>query len=221
MKNVVIFSTFCNDEALCKRMLKVTKEKGRIGYIPAGLYDNGNMSIWDMCIFYDMGFRTMVPFPVGMKYEKENLERLLSCDAIAIGGGNTFELLFMLRLRGLLPILKKYCEDGGILMGASAGGIVMCNQIRIAGFADYNYMDLQDLSSIGLVDFEVKPHWDCWEKEIREFQKYVSKNKVELYGLREGQAIWVTDNGMTFYGGKPERIGPIESVLPKEYKPKE
>ena len=90
-------------------------------------------------------------------------------------------------------------------MGASAGGIVMCPKIRIAQFADPNYFGLKDLDSLGLVNFEVKPHWQLWDVYKNMFLKYKDKNKVNrLYGLSDGQAIWVTDNGIKFYGGMPD-----------------
>lgn len=207
MKNIVIFSSFTPNKKICARMKKKLPKNATIGYIPAGIHDNYNQAQARFELWWarSMGFSNFVYFPIGTYYDEKGLVDLLKCDAIAISGGNTFELLFMLQLRGLLSVLQKYSEDGGILMGASAGGIVMCPKIRIAGFADPNYFGLQNLDSLGLVDFEVKPHWQLWYPMKKNFLNYKSKNSVDrLYGLSDGQAIWVTDNGIRFYGGMPD-----------------
>lgn len=207
MKNIVIFSSFIPNKKICSRMQKKLPENATIGYIPAGIHDKYNAfgAAYELWWARKMGFKDLVYFPIGTYYNEKGLAELLKCDAIAISGGNTFELLFMLQVRGLIPVLRKYAEDGGILMGASAGGIVMCPKIRIAQFADPNYFGLKDLDSLGLVNFEVKPHWQMWNTYKNMFLKYKDKNKVNrLYGLSDGQAIWVTDNGIKFYGGMPD-----------------
>lgn len=207
MKNIVIFSSFTPNKKICARMQKKLPNDAKIGYIPAGIHDKFSAlhAGYELWWAGKMGFKDAVYFPIGTYYNEKGLAELLSCDAIAISGGNTFELLLMLQIRGLIPILRKYCEDGGILMGASAGGIVMCPKIRIAGFADPNYFGLKDLNSLGLVDFEVKPHWQTWAAYKGMFLNYKKQYGVNrLYGLSDGQAIWVTDNGVRFYGGMPD-----------------
>lgn len=203
MKNVIIFSSLTPTKKMCKRMKKHI-HNGKIGYIPAGFWDSG---FYEKPAYYkSMGFNSVVPFPVGKYYNENKRDELFSCDAIRLGGGNTFEFLMMLRARNMLEPLREYVKNGGVLMGTSAGGIMMCEQIRIAGFADPNFLGLTNLKSLGFVNFEVKPHWDYWVRYKDEFQKYVNAVDKTLYCLREGQSIWVTDNGIKFYGGMPEKL---------------
>ena len=204
MKNIIIFSSLCPTKKECARVNSHIKN-GIIAHIPTS-YLSTNMP--NVCRPYvNMGFKKTFTFPLGINYDKERLDLLMKSDAIHIGGGNTFELLFLLRHRGMIDLLREYVNNGGILMGNSAGGIVMCNQIRIAGFADENYLGMEDLNSLGLVDFEVKPHWEYWKKFKGDFENYIEATGETLFCLRETESIWVTENSIKFYGGMPEKIG--------------
>lgn len=208
MKNVIQFSTFRPSKSLCLRMQKKVGFYGKLGYISAWpgeqkyCYKHGHIPFH----FAMMGFSDMAVYPIGFHYNRHDLDNLLKCDAIAIGGGNTFELLYMLQTWNLIPVLHNYATEDGILMGESAGGIVQCPSARIALFADDNYLELDDLKSLNLVSYEVKPHWDFWKQKRHLFSKYVKETGALLYGLSEGQAIWETSNGRRFYGGMPEVV---------------
>lgn len=206
MKNLIIFSSMTPTKSMVQEIQKFVKNE-TIGYIPASYYDFGYKSA-NPFEYWDMGFKTYFPFPVGRYFDKNDIGQLMECDAIHLGGGNTFEFLNLLRKRGMLPRLREYVENGGLLMGTSAGGIMMCNTIEIAGFADDNFILLDELEALGLVDFDVKPHWDAWEKEKDSFKEYANKNHRRVIGLREGQSIFVQNDTVKYYGGKPEVIDP-------------
>ena len=206
MKNVIQFSSFYPSRSICKRLQKKLEFDAKLGFISAWpgerkySYVHGRIPLH----FQMMGFTDMTVYPIGFNYNRKDLEELQKCDAIAIGGGNTFELLYMLQTWDLIPVLQNYATQDGILMGESAGGIVQCPSARIATFADDNYLGLTDLKSLDLVDYEVKPHWNAWKFHRKMFKQYVKETGVLLYGLSEGQAIWETNSGRRFYGGMPE-----------------
>lgn len=204
--NLFMFSSFVYDHKVRKIMQSLPHET--IAYIPAGY--NSTKQFTPRRGYYEMGFRRGMNFPLGRHYMKYMEDTLFSCDAIHIGGGNTFELLFMLNARGLLPKLKEYVDNGGILMGSSAGGIVMCPDIKIASFADNNWLGLfgGELEGLGLVDFYVKPHWEMWAKEKHAFQDFSKKENKKIICLRENQGVVFTDYGMEFLGGFPKVIHP-------------
>jgi dipeptidase E len=62
----------------------------------------------------------------------------------------------------MLPLLKKFIQDGGILTGLSAGAIMMTETIEMAGYppfdCDENEDNLKNLKSLNLVDFYFFPH---------------------------------------------------------------
>lgn len=207
-KNIIIFSSMTPDNEMVEDIAPFIKKK-EIGYIPAGYWDDGVKSA-EAYAYKRMGFDYYIPFPIGKYYNSDKLDSLYKCDAIHLGGGNTFEFLFMLQHRNLLDFLRKYVAKGGLLMGTSAGGIMMCEKIRIAQFADENFLFMEgdELNSLGFVNFEVKPHWDVWEPFTPMFQQYVNTHGKDLYCLREGQAIFVRGNNMKFYGGEPFKVVP-------------
>ena len=72
--------------------------------------------------------------------ETEQLEIYLrECDAVYLSGGNTFRFLKAIRDSGLDLILKRLADEK-VLMGTSAGGLIMTPGIEIApvyfGFTD-------------------------------------------------------------------------------------
>lgn len=90
---------------------------------------------------------------------------LEAADIVVIPGGNTFELLGILRSQGLLEDLKSFIQRGGKVYGGSAGAILMGADIGLAdvepGGMDPNTVALQDTQGLGLVgDIAVFPHWD-------------------------------------------------------------
>lgn len=207
MKNVIIFSTFTHTPELSERVKSMVPKKATIAYIPAGIHDLAYAyHTKEHDVFYHLGFHTVVQAPVGVKYIPTIFDHLEEFDAVALGGGNTFEFLYMLQCRKLLPKLRDFANSGKIIMGQSAGGIMMCPKIRIAGFADRNYMELGNLDALNLVDFEVKPHWDFWSNARQIFEEYANIYNVRLLGLSEGQAIWVNDHIVRYYGGMPDFI---------------
>lgn len=202
--NSIIFSSKCiPNEEFRDRLIGLLPYKAKVSIIPADFYSGlGNEVPLREGFFRDVGFSRAKHINIGAYFDENARCELFDSDAIFLSGGNTFELLFMLKLWDLIPDFRKYAKDGGIVMGASAGGIVQGTSAAIAGFADFNWLGLKDLDAMALVPFQVKPHWDRWQDEIEMFKEYKKANGVEkLYGLKEGQVIWTNDDGTTFYGG--------------------
>ncbi|HWD37827.1 MAG TPA: Type 1 glutamine amidotransferase-like domain-containing protein [Fimbriimonas sp.] len=88
------------------------------------------------------------------------IEDLLACDAIHLSGGNTFHFLSWIRKRGLSELLPRYVHSGGVLVGTSAGAILMTPDIATAEHCgDQNLDGLTDFSALNLVDFDFLPHF--------------------------------------------------------------
>lgn len=90
-------------------------------------------------------------------------EKLLQSNILVISGGNTFTLLDNLRKSGLDKTIKEFINQPEFsIAGYSAGAIVLTPTIAICnlpGF-DVNNVNLEDLTGLGIVDFEVFPHYD-------------------------------------------------------------
>jgi dipeptidase E len=123
----------------------------------------------------------------------EELEKDISdCKVIFVSGGNTFYLLQKVRESGFDKVIKKLVPTDIIYVGSSAGSILVTPTIAIAGVepGDENIPGLTDLTSMGLVDFEISPHTpETVSHESN--QKYKATSISSLYEIDNQTAVCV------------------------------
>ncbi|WP_264167681.1 Type 1 glutamine amidotransferase-like domain-containing protein [Clostridium tagluense] len=103
--------------------------------------------------------------------------------------------------------LQEYIKSGGIIVGVSAGALMVSPTIGSAQFGDENHVGLDDLSALGLVPFEIMPHWNKWSRYLADLQKYSLSNNVNIYTVCDGEGIIVQGDYVKLYGD----IGIIEN----------
>jgi dipeptidase E len=87
-------------------------------------------------------------------------DALLRCDAIHLSGGNTFAFLHWLRARGCIDRLVRHARAGGVLIGASAGAILMTPSVRTAVLCgDLRGRQHVDDAALALTRFHFWPHY--------------------------------------------------------------
>jgi len=106
----------------------------------------------------------------------EERAKLLGSDVLLISGGNTFRLLHNLRKSGLDKTIVEFsCKSGSIVAGFSAGALVFTPTIKVCDLPNFdkNLVGLKELDGLGIVDFEVFPHYDkaLHEKALNSYQK--------------------------------------------------
>nr|MBP6949258.1 Type 1 glutamine amidotransferase-like domain-containing protein [Candidatus Paceibacterota bacterium] len=117
---------------------------------------------------------------------------------IYLSGGNTYMFLNDARKRSLYKILRKHLQNGGLLLGASAGALMMTPSIDIAEGFDENIFGLIDVKGFAFVPFEFFPHF---EELYREYiDSYMKNNIRELYLCRDGDGIFCGDDGIKIFG---------------------
>lgn len=132
-------------------------------------------------------------------FSDEALAKLLDFGTIYLSGGNTFAFMNDSRQRNLMPILKKHLSNGGLLIGASAGSIMMTPTIELAKFGDENTVELTDLVGFNFVDFEFQPHFE--ESQNDEYlSAYMRKNTNTLYLSRDHSGLFYEDGAITLFG---------------------
>lgn len=151
--------------------------------------------------FYNkLGINSFLRFDLDERYDKRLQEELFKCHIIQLPGGNTYHFLSMLKKRNLMDKLRDFAEKGGILVGVSAGALIFSPTIGSAQFGDENEEGLQDLSALGLVNFEMMPHWNRWSSYLPQLQKYSRNNNVTIYTASDGEGIVIQDDCMKLYG---------------------
>lgn len=127
-------------------------------------------------------------------------KRLIDCDAIHLSGGNTFSFLHWLTERGVLPILRAYAIGGGVLVGVSAGSILMTPAVGTAALCgDERDPRLVDEAALGLVSFHFWPHFRPGAEVELPAQRTMN-NFSPLYGCRDGSGIIIDGPRMEYYG---------------------
>jgi len=144
-----------------------------------------------------------VYFELDEDYHSDLLESLLSCDAIHLSGGNTYYFLYWLRKREMLPVLCQYVNQGGILIGVSAGSILMGPNISICHLYYDEPIELEtDFSALNLVGFTFVPHYGDREMSpsLRALQEYSRNNQIVVYACRDSGGIVVTEDNVNCIG---------------------
>lgn len=144
--------------------------------------------------------------------------------AIAVGGGNTFHLVYMLHEMKLMKVIKEAVENGVAFMGWSAGANVACPTMRTTN--DMPIIEPESMNCLNLVNFQINPHYldasieghggETREQRLEEFM--VINNNVYVAGLREGTLLEIVNDKIELKGARPMRVFKYGQD-PKEYKP--
>ncbi len=135
-----------------------------------------------------------------------------NAQAIAVGGGNTFQLLKSLYDNKLIDLIKEEVLEGKPYIGWSAGSNMACPTIRTTN--DMPVVEPQSFNALNLVNYQINPHYldahpsghhgETREQRLLEF---LELNKdIYVVGLREGSMIWIENGQHKLLGTKQARI---------------
>jgi dipeptidase E len=135
-----------------------------------------------------------------------------AADAIAVGGGNTWQLLRMVRDLGLLPAIRERVRAGVPFVGWSAGANLACPTIGTTN--DMPITDPGGTDALGLVGWQINPHYvhgnpPGFEGETREERilEYLELHPGAIVtGLREGTMFRIDGRTVRYSGPETVRI---------------
>jgi len=133
-------------------------------------------------------------------------------EAIVVGGGNTWHLLYHIHTLGLIEPVRKKILAGTRYIGWSAGANVACPTIMTTN--DMPIVDPKGFHAFDLVPFQINPHYtdanpaghggETREERIREF--IAMNQNAYVAGLREGCILYVTGSEMHMKGNRSLRL---------------
>jgi len=185
----------------------IGKKDPKIGYIPSSSDPQRKYFNETKNYYAKYGVSRFLYFDLDIEFGRNKLPELMSCDAIYLSGGNTFRFLYLIKKRGLIAFLKRYARSGKVLVGVSAGSMIMTPSINATVVFHSQKGDLDGLNAVGLrnfnalnlVNFEFIPHFN--EKEKVAFAKNYSKTqKNPIYACDDGSGIIIDGGKTTFYG---------------------
>lgn len=127
-------------------------------------------------------------------------------DAIAIGGGNTFQLAKVLQEYELIKPIREAVENGMPYIGWSAGSNITCPTIMTTN--DMPIVEPQSFTGLNLIPFQINPHYTeatipnhGGESRDMRIQEFTTVNKNSLVaGLPEGSLLRKEGNQLFFIG---------------------
>jgi dipeptidase E len=158
-------------------------------------------------VFAGLGYRIY-----SIHREKDPVAAVRSAKAIAVGGGNTFHLVYELHKNGLVDIIRERAMEGMPYMGWSAGANVACPSLRTTN--DMPIVQPASFRTFDLVPFQINPHYldanpegHGGETRQQRIEEFLSVNRdVTVIGLREATLIEVEGDKYTLKGGRPMRV---------------
>jgi dipeptidase E len=143
---------------------------------------------------------------VHLRWDREPLTTLAEVEALFMGGGNTYALLQRLRGAGLLEAIRARVAAGMPYLGASAGSNVAGPTILTTN--DWNVVGLDRFDALGLVGFNINPHYKEADPAMAAFsetrddriREYHAVNTNPVLGLEEGAWVIADDGAVTVHG---------------------
>lgn len=151
-----------------------------------------------------------VNFRVYSKKEIEN--RLLNADLIYLVGGKQFEYSKLFYETDTVQMIKDIANKK-VIMGTSAGSIVLGTQIQSPKFWNNRYnIELAHIKypELNLIPFNIIPHYlredhKQWTKDF--LNETLENNPFPVYAIKDTQAIAYIDGEIDYIGGKPDIFG--------------
>jgi dipeptidase E len=141
-----------------------------------------------------------------LRWDDDYAPTLARAEAVFVGGGNTYALLKRLTESGLLEALRERVVAGLPYMGTSAGANVAGPNILTTN--DWNVVGLTRFIALGLVPFNVNPHYKETDpamapgSETRDerIAEYLVVNENPVVGIEEGTLLRVEAGLATVVG---------------------
>ncbi len=202
-RKLVLYSDQMSPEtdAIDGRLLRlIGKAAPRVGYIPSS--SDPERFFFDQIRTYyaALGASVDVYLELDVSFSQQTLPALLACDAVHLSGGNTFYFLHWLKQRAMLPVLRDYVAGGGVLIGVSAGAILMTPDISTSALCGDDLVEgSEDHSGLGLVDFHFLPHFEPGAGTA-EVAAHQSRFPATLYACPDGGGIVVEGANIELFG---------------------
>lgn len=204
MKKLVLYSDQIPSVAdkIDKELVALlSKSNPTIGYIPSCADPQRKYYDERRAYYSRLDMDLKVYFELDKEYHPNLLASLLSCDAIHLSGGNTYYFLHWLRKRKMLLPLRRYVKKGGVLIGVSAGSILMTPDISTSALCGDEPMEREnDTAALNLVAFAFVPHFGSSTPDLVALKEYSREHQTLVYACRDSDGIVIIDDNVKCIG---------------------
>jgi len=131
---------------------------------------------------------------------EDKISAIKNANSIAVGGGNTFMLLYTLYKLNLIEPIKKAVANGAKYFGWSAGANIAGKTMMTTN--DMPIIMPKSFDSLNIFPYQINPHFisgklaghngESREERLEEF--LIANPKDTIYALPEGTALLIADN---------------------------
>jgi dipeptidase E len=139
-------------------------------------------------------------------HETDMLEAVKNASCVAVGGGNTFHLVYQLQKHGLMDAIAKRAFEGMPYMGWSAGANVAGMSLKTTN--DMPIIEPESFNCMSLVPFQINPHYtdffdpkhggETRDDRINEF--IAIEPQTYVVGIREATALSLENGKLKLIG---------------------
>jgi len=218
MTNLVMLSDLSNSNAALMNRIKDFIGNGnfKLAYIPSQTDKERKYFDAARDFFLSLGVSDFLYFDIDQEFDVSTVVPLTTCDGIYLSGGNTFYFLKKLKERKLDFLLKALALKGKLMIGVSAGAILMSKSIKIAEFIDENEIQLKEFDGLNLVDLEFMPHWESQETKSQQLLDYSLNREGSIFTCNDGGGMVIAGNRIDYFGEINEiRKGEIKDRIGK------
>ena len=170
-----------------------------IGFVPSAGDPDGRWAESRRDYYEAVGF-TVVCSHDPAKDNNQSLERLLSCDAIHLSGGDTRVFQQRLSASGMVSHLREYASRGGVLIGASAGAILLTQDIATDALFHSEEPAVGSPKGLGLTKFDFFPHVQSKPEYVPALISYSANLGRPILGCPDGSGIVVSGDRIDLVG---------------------
>lgn len=144
--------------------------------------------------------------------EVDPIKAVKDAEAIAVGGGNTFHLVYMMHKTKIMDAIREQVNKGVHFMGWSAGSNVCCPFLKTTN--DMPIVEPESFNCLNLVPFQINPHYldvnpeghggETREQRIEEFM--VVNRDIFVVGLREACLLLLEGDKLNLVGRHGMRL---------------
>lgn len=183
----------------------------RVAFVPSAT-DRNDRYFGDASSHYR---RLGMPAPslcdVGDAWDPTAFEAALTHDAIHLGSGDPAVLLASLRRHAVGPDLQRFSARGGVLVGVSAGAMVLSASIALADAASFNGAGRagararpskagRGARALGFVDFHFYPHFSGSSAERERLTGFSRTHNCVVVACDDAAGVVVEDAQPTWVG---------------------
>ena len=137
---------------------------------------------------------------------EDKISAIKNASSIAVGGGNTFMLLYTLYKLNLIEPIKEAVANGTKYFGWSAGANIAGKTMMTTN--DMPIIMPKSFDSLNIFPYQINPHFisgklaghngESREERLEEF--LIANPKETIYALPEGTALLIADNEVEVIG---------------------